>query len=301
MRLVQVIHQLPGAVNQRHERGDKDERIDAVLTTNDFRKIVIHFVLAYNRSIIERFRFQEFMIVGNVEARPTDLWEWGIKNRAGHLRTLSADALRLNLLPRGEATVTERGVRFEKLYYTCTASELGQWQVKARVHRSWKVEVAYHPHHTEILYLVNGDRYEPCSLMQSNLHFGGRAWRELQDLKVIQSFRKDGSATAELQTRTDCDTQIAAIVSEAMQRREGVEPPPSKAAAVADIRENRMEERDRERAIAAAQHVVAPEQPDNVVPIQTIPVSDEGYVPGYVPPPSDFNLLRAQRAKHRKT
>ncbi len=295
-RMNEVIHQLPGAVNQRHERGDKDERIDAVLTTNDFRKIVIRFVLGYNRSLIERFRFQEFMIAGNVEARPTDLWQWGITNRAGHLRTLSADALRLNLLPRGKATVTERGLRFEKLYYTCAASELGQWQVKARVNRSWKVEVAYHPHHTEMLYLVNGDRYEPCSLMQSNLQFGGRAWRELQDLKVIQSFRKDASATAELQTRTNRDTQIAAIVAEAMQRREGVEPPPSKAAAVADIRENRVEERDRERALAAAELAAAPEQPENIVPIPTIPLGEDGYVP----PPSDFNLLRAQRAKHRK-
>jgi transposase InsO family protein len=162
----EVIHHLPGAVHQRHERGDRDERLDAVLTLEDFRKIVIHFILCFNRSRIEGFRPQEFMLTDKVEPRPIDLWSWGVTHRAGHLRTMSSDLVRINLLPRSEGTATERGIRFRKLFYTCDTEQKQQWRVKARSNHAWKVEVAYDPLNTNALYYVSQTGFELCRLLE---------------------------------------------------------------------------------------------------------------------------------------
>jgi len=113
----EVVHHLPGAVNQRHERGDKDERLDAVLTLEDFRRVIIHFILCFNRSRIERYRPQKFMLSDQIEPIPNELWNWGVVNRAGHLRALTSDQVRLNLLPRSEATVRERPAVREAFLY----------------------------------------------------------------------------------------------------------------------------------------------------------------------------------------
>jgi hypothetical protein len=64
------MHHLPGAVNQRRERGDRDERLDAVLTLADFRRVVVHYILWFNRSRIEGFRPQDFMLSAQIEPRP---------------------------------------------------------------------------------------------------------------------------------------------------------------------------------------------------------------------------------------
>jgi hypothetical protein len=80
-----LIHSLPGAVPKPHQRGDRDYRLEAALTLHEFRKAIIYFILQHNRSRIERFRPKVFMVTDAVEARPIDLWAWGIQNRSGHL------------------------------------------------------------------------------------------------------------------------------------------------------------------------------------------------------------------------
>lgn len=293
----EVIHNLPGAVNQRHERGDRDERLDAMLTLEDFRKIVIHFILCFNRSRIEGFRPQEFMLTDKVEPRPIDLWSWGVIHRAGHLRTMSSDLVRINLLPRSEATVTERGIRFRKLFYTCNTEQKQQWRVKARSNHAWKVEIVYDPLNTDSLYLVSERGFELCRLLEVSALFAHRSWYEVTDYFTGMAQLKDRSATRELQSKTDRDAQIGAIVQNACQRREGFEKPASKAAAIRGIRKNRKAERDRERAGANGRSQALLESVTDAELLE--PVAAEVNGAGYVPPPVDFNLLREQREKHR--
>jgi hypothetical protein len=65
------------------------------------------------------YQKDSFMIADAVERYPLDLWNWGIRNCSGHLRTLPREIVRLNLLPRKQATITPQGIRFEpELYYT---------------------------------------------------------------------------------------------------------------------------------------------------------------------------------------
>jgi hypothetical protein len=294
----EVIHHLPGAVNQRHERGGRDERLDAILTPEDFRKIVIHFVLCFNRSRIEGYRPQEFMLTDRVEPRPIDLWSWGVTHRAGHLQAMSSDRIRINLLPRSEATVTDRGIRFRKVFYTCDTEQKQQWRVEARSNHSWKVEVAYDPLNTDSLYLVSEDGIEPCRLLDVSALFAHRSWYEVKDYFAGTAGLKDRSATRELQSKTDRNAQLGAVIREAAQRREGSEEPASKAAALRGIRDNRKAERDSERAAATGAILAPLESLTGTEPMQSAVSGANGAA--YVPRPVDFDLLREQREQHRR-
>jgi hypothetical protein len=295
----EVIHHLPGAVNQRRERGDKDERLDAVLTLEDFRKIIIHFILAFNRSRIEGFRPQEFMLSDKVEPRPVDLWSWGITNRAGHLRTLGSDLVRLNLLPRSQLTVTERGLRFRNLFYTCDTAQKEDWQVKVRASRSRKREIAYDPLNTDLVYLVTPNGFEACRLMEASATFAHRSWQEVTDFLTGMAELKDRSLTREVQSKTDRDSQIEAVVQNALLRQEGLEEPASKAAALRNIRENRKDERERERAAATAERIPAFETQATASAADIAALHTNGN-DNYVPRPENLAELRAQREQHHR-
>jgi hypothetical protein len=294
----EVIHHLPGAVNQRRERGDKDERLDAVLTLEDFRKIVVEYVLWFNRSRIEGFRPQEFMLSDDVESRPIDLWRWGVLNRSGHLRAASGDQTRIKLLPRSQATVLDRGIRFRKVFYTCETEQKEDWRVQARANHSWKVDVAFDPMNTNSLFIVKDRGFEPCRILEANALFANRCWDEVEDYFRGMNQLKDRSATRERQSRTERDAQTQAIIQNALHRLDGIEKPVSKAAALRDISENRRVERDKERFAAKDPSETAQ------IPLQDTAILEYA-APGaadseYVSPPTDFGLLRKQRAQHRR-
>jgi hypothetical protein len=54
------------------------------------------------------------------------LWNWGVQNRTGKLRTVSHDALHIALLPRTEITISDLGLKAFGLFYLADeVTELG--------------------------------------------------------------------------------------------------------------------------------------------------------------------------------
>jgi hypothetical protein len=106
---------LPGAVYEPRKRGGADYRLDAVLTLNEFRKLLTFHILDYNNNhYMKTYRKSEFMIADHVPRYPLDIWRWGIRNSSGHLRSLPREIVRLNLLPRKQVSITPHGIHFEK-------------------------------------------------------------------------------------------------------------------------------------------------------------------------------------------
>ena len=63
------------------------------------------------------------MITDGLVPNPINLWNWGIQNRKGRLRTVDRNILRLNVLPRGNATISRAGIKF-KTYYIVQSKRL---------------------------------------------------------------------------------------------------------------------------------------------------------------------------------
>src|SRR6266566_5130409 len=162
----EVIHWKPGAVYTKRERGDKDYRLEACLTLYEFRQMMIHCILKHNNHHrMGWYDMDEFMITDHVEPYPIDLWNWGTTHRVGHLRDKPEKVVKSNLLPRETASVTEYGIYFKGVHYTCERAIKEQWYVKARVQGRKSVTIAYDPRKLDTIYLLDRDgQPETCEL-----------------------------------------------------------------------------------------------------------------------------------------
>ena len=249
------IHFLPGAVEKARVRGEKDYRLDAVLTLREFYALLIQYVLNYNSSnFLSWYRKDEFQISDQVELYPQDLWDWGIENRSGHLRTLPQEIVRLNLLPRKQASITEYGIHFEKeIYYTCELARNEGWFERARQRKSWKVEIAYDPRNLNNIYIPskNGQEMATCYLTPAAKVFHIRDWYSAADYFESKLESKLQNQTRELQSDAEFYAKQQQIISEASEKTKIAQRDAgnrSKKSQTENIRQNRAEEREMERS-----------------------------------------------------
>lgn len=278
-----VIHWTPGAVYKPRERGDNDYRLDAVLDLHQFRKLMILAVLDHNKDHrMDWYRMDEFMIQEHVQPYPLDLWNWGIRNRAGHLRVKSCDILRLNLLPSEQASVTYRGIRFQGLLYSCDLALREQWFVRARERGSWKLNVAYDPRSLTNIYLRlnGGQRLECCQLIDAEQTFRDRDLYETLDYFETCKQQKELSRSRKQQSRATLNAQMEQIISEASEQTSTAlehTTGKSKRSRIRGIRQNRKEEREVEREAQAWQlgdKQQVSDTPNKVVPL-IVPLEEQ--------------------------
>jgi hypothetical protein len=294
-----VIHWQPGAVYKRRERGDRDYRLDAVLDLNQFRKLMLLCILHHNLHYrMDWYRMDEFMIPDHLEPYPIELWNWGVRNRSGHLRTMATEIVRLNLLPEAEASVTERGIYYQGSFYTCELALREQWFVKARVKRRWKIKIAYELRKPDIIYLRldGGRRLEACHLIDKT--FKGRDWYEVLDYRERQKQAEQASRTRQQQSSAAFHAQVDQIVAQGTEQTEKASTAQSKRSRIQGIRGNRQLEREYERE-AGAWHLETEisQQPGQVIPLPSVAQPEEDDE-GYVAPPKPIDKLRKLREKN---
>lgn len=297
-----TIHFMPGAVIKARERGERDYRLDAVLTLDEFRALMIKHILDHNANhYLSGYRKDEFMIADHVGRYPLDLWNWGVRNRSGHLNPKPRDVVRLSLLPRKQVSVTAHGIHFERdLYYTCDLAVREGWFERARDRGSWKVSVAYDPRSLSAIYLplAGGRELETCHLTPAAQAFKSRDWHEAMDYFSLETQAAELARSRQYQSRAALHAHQNQIVSEAKQKTEAariVAGPQSKRARVRDIRSNRLQEREAERAQGAWQ--LGDAKDDSPASTKS-DASAEAKKDAYVPPSS--KIARLREARNRK-
>lgn len=182
---------LPGYVEKDfQERGARDYRLDAVLTLEDFTKILIKQILHYNQKhFLQDYIRDEDMIRDDVQPIPLHLWNWGIKNRTGKLRYHPENLVKLHLMPRDDATVTHKGIRFKGIYYSCERALKESWFETARQKGSWKVTIAYDPRNMTSVFLIDPDstKYETCYLLTPSERLKNTS---LDEIRYLQEYEK---------------------------------------------------------------------------------------------------------------
>ncbi len=140
-------------------------------------------------------------------------------SKRGRPRVSTPDIVRLNLLPTGTATVTDRGIRFEKLFYSCELAAREQWFVKARVGKTWKITVAYDPRNLDKIYLPldGGFHVEVCQLLDTCQTFKGKDWYEAIDYWTIQKLARTEALSSAQQAQASVHAQINQIIDQATE------------------------------------------------------------------------------------
>jgi len=228
------------------QRGAKDYRLSANITIEDFTQAFIRCILFHNNSHeITKYDKDFEMMVEGVPAIPIELWNWGIANRSGTLRTYSENVIKAHLLPRSSAKVTRKGIVFKGNYYHCAKALEKGWYVQAGK-KSWTIDIAYDPRNISHIYIPQKDRleFDVCNLTSASRAFENMS---LWDLQELQKKEKQGVARRkreELTAQVNLDAQLLEIArtAQARQIQSGPEKR-SKSERVSNIRENREKEK----------------------------------------------------------
>lgn len=266
-----VIHWLPGAVHGPHERGDRDTRLDACFTLDEFRALLLEVIVHYNNyHRMGWYSFDEYQITERVEPYASDLWRWGVARRGGSLQEPNLKNVKLALLTEGTLLVTDRGLKFGGLLYTAPLAMREQWFVKARHKGSWSEPVVFDRRRTDTIYMIGRGDLEPCTLLERDQAYGGRDWYDWEDYQARRNGDNVAAETATLETEIALDMKIeeaARAAQERTSRARREAPHRSNRARTSHIRENRANERERERDQRAARtaeiagHTVQPRTP----------------------------------------
>lgn len=246
---IQVKPLLPGAVySDFNKRGTKDYRLAGKLTLKEFTQIVIKCVLYYNNHhVIERHVREKDLIESDIEAVPIKLWNWGIQNRAGKLRTISKELMMLHLLPRATATVTGQGIKFKNIYYGSTLALKEQWFVKARLNGSWKVDITYDPREMNFIYLrgIHRNSFEKCSLLEHQFRYKSKSISDVEYLHQYEKIQKSEQKHQELAGKIQLMGDVEEIIKKAEKQSKKEVVDISKSSRVKGIKRNRQYEKER--------------------------------------------------------
>lgn len=136
-------------------------RLDGVLDLDQFTRIVIDAILYHNNR-------RPLRHAGN--ATPRALWEWGVAQRGGSLKTYPEQLLRCSLMPAAPATVTADGIVLFDSAYTCARAIDERWFERARLRGQWQVRVAYDPADMDMIYLLDANapmQFHACHMTDS--------------------------------------------------------------------------------------------------------------------------------------
>ncbi len=247
---------LPGYVDVDFmKRGGKDYRLDSKLDLYEFTQAIIYLILEHNNNhYLDDYQRDTEMIVDDVETIPNELWQWGISNRSGRLRTFPEDIVKLNLMPSGRATITAKGIKFKKLHYTCEKAKTEQWFERARsgtLDKNQKyLDISYDPRKSEYIYIRSSDGkdYEKCSIIDFEDRYIGKNWSDIEYLLAHEQLQKQKYKGKETQTKVDLMAEFENIVEQATASTDAVrDNTVSNSKKVKGIRDNRTFEKEKRR------------------------------------------------------
>ncbi|KAM3109121.1 Mu transposase C-terminal domain-containing protein [Phormidesmis sp. 146-33] len=165
------------------EYNHSDSRLDAKLSFNEFRKMVLRMVLYYNNQFHQTNLPVTHPIEGETTGEsPIEKWNWASRPVA-QSRITNGNSVELNLLPVAEAAITDQGVLFNGLVYICEPMTREQQIIAAKLERPRRVTIAYNPQKVDQIYLKLGDgeRVVECHLASQSDAFQGLCWHEVHD------------------------------------------------------------------------------------------------------------------------
>lgn len=100
------------------ERGAHDYRKDALLTLQEFERIVVRCIVYYNcERVIQNYPYTQDMIANSVRPHANTIWNWKMNEAGANLIVTCKNNLVLTLLPRTNAKFTRHGLKVNQLRY----------------------------------------------------------------------------------------------------------------------------------------------------------------------------------------
>lgn len=223
---------------------------DACWTISQFEKVIVAAIIAHNRKPLLKYPLTLKEIGNNVAPVPIDLWNHDIVERAGLLPRYDETRVRMALLPRDKASVSEQGILFNDCQYSCSEGIAKGWFASARVRR-FTLEVAYDRRLVDTIYAFDPDKsgrmYE-CRLTTRSDRYKGLSFSEVYAIEKMQRRNAPGyvhaiaQANADFHKVSDAETRAGknALKDANLSKSRGARRVDTKNARAAELRKERQ-------------------------------------------------------------
>ena len=257
--------------NAKKRQGKHFEK-DACLTLRQFEAIVLLSIIAHNRCPLPGYALNLKEIGNDIEPVPIALWNHDIVERAGVLPRFSEDRVRMALLPRDEATVSEEGILFGSCHYTCKEALAGEWFVTGRKRR-FKVTVSFDGRLVDTIYVHDpnhpGSVYK-CNLTSRSDRYVGLSFNEVKALEKFGRMLAPSLKQSQIQVTADFHRNTKPIIDSALKKLKSANLNVSRKARREDTKAARIVELRTERQeLATESNPTLSETPAKVISIST--------------------------------
>ena len=202
----QCFHQLNASIRMELEnkglitkRYDSDHHREAMLTLEDFTRMVIVFVLTQNQKYMMDFLpSREMLETEGFKPIPAALWAYGCEMHGTERMITEAtrDMYFYDLLPERMGSISRHGISYKGLkYFNADDAELTRDMYRAQYNRM-KFSVRIDPQDVEHIYYMRGNKLYIASLNMAfpeQSSYAGLTWQQFDEYKkVIKQMKKDG-------------------------------------------------------------------------------------------------------------
>ncbi len=129
MHSMQNVHlEDKGLIEKRHDSRHHEE---ATLTIEDYRKMIINFVLTHNQKYLGTYPLTRDMINKNIMAIPATLWEYGIEHCMTPRPIQCREQFFYDLMTPIKAKVSRKGIEYKGLFYISDDKYLTRCRINA--------------------------------------------------------------------------------------------------------------------------------------------------------------------------
>jgi putative transposase len=240
---------------------------DACLTLKQLEKIILLAIIAHNRKPLLDYPLTMKEIGNDVPPIPIDLWNHDIIERAGVLPRFEEAQVRMALLLRDEASVSEEGILFKDCHYSCSEAVSKGWFVTARRKR-FKLKAAYDRRLVDTIYVFDPDgsgRTYECRLTTRSDQYKGLAFCEVYAIEKIRRSNKSSLTQTKLQVLANFHKGANPVYEAGKKALKEAKLTASRDARKAGTKEARANELRAERNEVASTTKQSPQAKGNVV------------------------------------
>ena len=193
------------------QRGAHDYRMDACLTLEDFKKVLLRCIVHYNSNRrLSSVSYTKEMLDKRIKPYSNELWNYGRKQDGANLISVDQESLRLTLLPRTTGNFSRKGLLVNGMRYkreNCTERFL----------KCENCVVSYDPNDVSKVWLFESGVYLEFELIERRyIHKSLDEVAEMQ--QKIKQLQTQGESEL-LQAEIDLQQHISAVGDTAKQLR----------------------------------------------------------------------------------
>jgi hypothetical protein len=247
-------HHLPGRHPKFRQRRETDGSDTAALTVEELERVIVEIILGINHSPAPESHIPpELVESGETNVTRIGLFEWGLKNLPGFTRKMSETEVYTNLMTKGVATISPRGLSFKcQTFYSLELHNAATYKPPSG-RRGFLVDIRYDEHCADRIWFLNTKTNQWVEAINDDPNVLRRkaAFYELEilrdEIKKLRRACKDESLHREDIRRQN----IAGIVKEATKETKEATKGLSRAGRKKNISENTALEKAAAELIAS--------------------------------------------------